>query len=170
MSNSGEVLLQAAGPDDTLLISNLLQLYAYDLSEVYELSPGDDGRFIYDKLPRYWAEPETRFPLLIRHGGKVAGFALVTRGSPALDDPRVHDVAEFFVLRNQRRFGVGRRAAVLLWNRFPGPWTVRVSVANTAALCFWSRAIEEYSGNTAQISSRPNRPHDWQVFYFERAK
>jgi predicted acetyltransferase len=170
MGNSDEVVLQPAGPDQAELISNLLQLYAYDLSEVYEISPGADGRFVYDKLPLYWSEPEKRFPLLIRHGSKVAGFALVTRGSPASDDPRVHDVAEFFVLRNQRRFGVGRQAAVMLWNLFPGPWTVRVSVANTAGLSFWSKAIDAYSGNTAQISSRPNRPHDWQVYYFERAK
>lgn len=169
MSNSDEVILQAAGADQAELISNLLQLYAYDLSEVYDLSPGPDGRFVYDKLPLYWTEPDKRFPLLIRHRGIVAGFALVTRGSPASDDPRMHDVAEFFVLRSQRRFGVGRRAALLLWNRFPGPWTVRVSVANTAALSFWSQAIDEYSGNTAKISSRPNRPHDWQVYYFERA-
>jgi predicted acetyltransferase len=167
MSNSGEVLLQAAQPNDAGLLANLVQLYAYDLSEVYELSPGADGRFAYDKLPLYWSEPDKRFPLLIRHGGALAGFALVTRGSPASDHPHVHDVAEFFVLRRHRRFGVGRQAAFLLWNRFPGTWTVRVSVGNTSALSFWSRAITEYAGNTATVSSRPNQPHDYKIYFFE---
>ena len=64
---------------------------------------------------------------LIRVRGRVAGFALVTRGSPATADPLDLDLAEFFVLRSYRRSGVGRRAAVLLWNSLPAHWIVRVA-------------------------------------------
>jgi predicted acetyltransferase len=170
MGNSGEVLLQAAQPNDAELLSNLIQLYAYDLSEVYALSPGPDGRFVYDKLPLYWSEPHKRFPLLIRHDGELAGFVLVTLGSPASIDPRVYDIAEFFVLRRHRRFGVGREAAFSVWDRFPGQWTVRVSEGNAGGLSFWSKTINEYTGNTATTSSRPNKPHDFKVYFFESSK
>jgi predicted acetyltransferase len=170
MGNSGEVLLQTAQPNDAQLLSNLIQLYAYDLSEVYALSPGPDGRFFYDKLPLYWSEPHKRFPLLIRHGGELAGFVLVTLGSPACIDPRVYDVAEFFVLRRHRRFGVGRDAAFLVWDQFPGQWTVRVSEGNIGGLSFWSKTINEYTKNTATTSSRPNKPHDFKVYFFESSK
>jgi predicted acetyltransferase len=169
MSHPGAVELQIALPGDAELLSNLIQLYAYDLSDVYELEPQADGRFAYDKLPLYWSEPEKRFPLLIRHSGAVAGFALLTRGSPASDDPRVHDVAEFFVLRRQRRFGIGRQAAFLVWDRFPGPWTVRVSQGNKAGLAFWSKAIGEYSNASARVSLLSGDPHPYQVFLFKRA-
>jgi predicted acetyltransferase len=167
MTSPDDVQLQVASPADADLLSNLIQLYAYDLSEIYSLELGADGRFAYDKLPLYFSEPDRRFPLLIRHRGALAGLAFVTRGSPASDDLRVHDVAEFFILRHHRRFGVGRRAAFMLWDRFNGTWTVRVSAGNAAGLAFWSRAVGEYSAHTAVVSSRPGSPHPWQIYFFE---
>lgn len=80
-----------------------------------------------------------------RFEGRVVGFVLVTRGSPATDDPEVFDVSEFFVHRRYRRFGVGRGAAFLLWARLPGRWTVRVSEGNPGALRFWMGVIGEYT-------------------------
>src|SRR5215510_9920030 len=122
-----EVTLDLASPSDAVLFSNLLELYVHDMSEIFpNVEIGADGRFGYGKLPLYWSEPDRRFPFLLRCDGRIAGFALATRGSPATDDPDVFDVAEFFVARGYRRFGVGRRAARLLWNRFPGKWIVRV--------------------------------------------
>ena len=114
MANPLEVSLDVAPARDAALLANLLELYVHDLSEAFPLIElGADGRFGYDPLPLYWSEPERRFPFLIRCGGRVAGFVLVARGSPASDDPDVLDVAEFFVLRRYRRSGVGRRAAFL---------------------------------------------------------
>ncbi len=163
-----EVVLEAATPADALLLSNLLELYSHDLSAAFpDVEIGPDGRFGYKKLPLYWSEPESRFPFLIRSGARIAGFALVTRGSPASDDPAVHDVAEFFVLRRHRRSDIGRRAAILLWNRFPGPWTVRVSGGNAAALPFWSRIIADFTGGTATEFTRPGEPHPWRVYSFD---
>jgi predicted acetyltransferase len=106
-----EVALEVATPRDASVLSNLLELYAYDLSEIFPLELQPDGRFDYEQLPLYWSEPDRRFPFLIRCDARLAGFALVTRGSPASDDPADFDVAEFFVLRRYRRRGVGRQAA-----------------------------------------------------------
>jgi predicted acetyltransferase len=122
-----EVLLEAAAPGDAGLLANLLELYIHDLSEVFPVELGADGRFGYETLPGYWSEPDRRFPFLIRLGGRLAGFVLVTRGVLPSNDPDVFDIAEFFVLRRFRRLGVARRAAFLVWDRFPGRWTVRVS-------------------------------------------
>src|SRR4051812_22354234 len=100
MAEPHEVVLDVATPADATLLSNLLELYIHDLSAAFpNVELGADGRFGYAKLPLYWSEPERRFPFLIRCGSCVAGFALVTRGSPASDDPNVFDVAEFFILR-----------------------------------------------------------------------
>ena len=152
------------------MLSGLLGLYLHDLSEIFPIEVGADGRFRYDKLPLYWSEPEKRFAFLIRSGGRPAGFALATRGSPASDDPEHLDVAEFFVLRGHRRSGVGRRAAFLLWNRLPGEWVVRVSEANRAGLPFWHSTVQEYTRNAFSESQRPGNPHGWRVFSFTAAK
>ena len=169
MVDSQEIALDAATPRDAEVLSNLLELYTHDLSEIFPVELGADGRFGYAKLPLYWSEPERRFPFLIRCGGRVAGFALVTRGSPASDDPETFDIAEFFILRRHRRSGVGRRAAFLLWNRLGGSWTVRVSEANRGGRPFWASIIAEYTKGAVTETTRPGDPHAWRVFSFHSA-
>lgn len=169
MSDLQTVTLEAASPGSAELLSNLLELYIHDLSGIFPIEVGPDGRFRYQQLPLYWSEPEKRFPFLIRSGGQIAGFALATRGSPATDDPDHLDVAEFFVLRGHHRSGVGRRAAFLLWNRLPGLWVVRVSEGNRAGLPFWHEVIREYTGGAFSESTRAGSLHGWRVFTFASA-
>jgi predicted acetyltransferase len=164
---SDEVTLVPARPEDRALLANLLELYVHDLSEIFDVTPGEDGRFGYERLPLYFSEPERRFAFLIRFRGRIAGFALVTRGSPGSDDPDVLDVAEFFVLRGYRRFGVGRQAAVALWDRLRGAWLVRVSEANRAGLPFWDGVIREYTHGAYTAATRAGSPNPWRVFAFK---
>jgi predicted acetyltransferase len=161
--------LQPATPEQAPALENLFELYAHDLSAAFELDVGDDGRFGAARLARYWSEPERCFPFLIRVGRELAGFALVTRGSPATPDPTNLDVAEFFVLRRYRRSGVGGQAAGALWDRLPGHWIVRVAERNQDARPFWTRTISGYtqrrfSEARAVIGNRP-----WTVFQFDSA-
>jgi len=168
MTECQEVVLEVATSSDASLLSNLLELYIHDLSEAFpNVELGDDGRFGYPMLPLYWSERERRFAFLIKCQGRVAGFVLATRGSPAIEDPDVLDIAEFFVLRRYRRSGVGHRAAVLLWNRLLGKWTVRVSEANRGALLFWGGVIAEFTNGAATESKLPGKPNPWRVFHFE---
>jgi predicted acetyltransferase len=161
------VSLAVATPADAPLLSNLVELYLHDLSESFPIHVGADGRFGYEFLPLYWTETGRRFPFLIRSGPRVAGFVLVTRGSPATEDPTDLDVAEFFVLRQYRRAKVGRHAAFLLWNQFPGRWVVRASEGNHRAVRFWPAVIREYTGGAFSETGRPGTPHPWRVFTFE---
>jgi predicted acetyltransferase len=164
---SDVVSLERARASDAPLLANLLELYVHDLSVFFEgVELGADGRFGYEKLPLYFAEPERRFAYLIRHDERVVGFALATRGSPVTEDPEVLDVAEFFVARAHRRHGVGARAALLLWRALPGRWTVRVAAANLGALEFWRGAVAELSQGTAEEEKHADAHGDWRVFRF----
>lgn len=163
-----EVTLVPATPPDEPLLANLLELYVHDLSETFGLAPGEDGRFGYERLPLYFKETDARFPFLIRFRGRIAGFAFVTRGSPMSDDPNALDVAEFFVLRGYRRFGVGRSAALLLWRRMPGHWVVRVSEGNRAGIPFWEAVVSEHTNGEYRVTEKPGSPHAWRVFTFGR--
>jgi predicted acetyltransferase len=163
-----QVTIEQARPADAVLLGNLLELYIHDLSEVFAIEPGPDGRFGYPKLPLYWSEPDKRFPFLIRARGKTVGFSLVTRGSPASKNPDVLDVAEFFVLRRHRRGGCGRRAATLLFDRLPGTWIVRVSQGNRGAVPFWESVISAYTKGQFTQRVREGSPHAWRDFSFGR--
>jgi predicted acetyltransferase len=170
-ADGAQITLERATVEHAPLLSNLLELYIHDLSAIFrQVELGEDGRFGYPWLPRYWSEPDRRFAFLIRCDGRVAGFALATRGSPLSHDPDVLDVAEFFVLRRYRASGVGRRAATLLWRSLPGRWMVRVAAGNSAALAFWTRVVEELGPGGASVEERegpPERPNRWHVFTFD---
>lgn len=169
MQASRTICLERATPRAAPLLANLLELYMHDLSGVFPIVLGPDGRFGYDKLPLYWAQPDARHAFLIKRGADVAGFALVTVGSPASDDPSALDVAEFFVLRSHRRAGVGREAAVALWGALRGQWVVRVSEANRVGLRFWSETVRAYTAGACAETTRAGNPHGWRVFTFASA-
>lgn len=141
-----DVQVTTAGRDDAPVLAALLELYVYDFSAMLGFDVGDDGRFRTPSLDAYWTEP-TRHAFLTRASGALAGFALVVQTSRLTGDPSVFDMAEFFVLRRHRRHGVGERAAHALFDRFRGPWEVRVRTENTAATAFWRRAIGRYTGD-----------------------
>jgi predicted acetyltransferase len=169
MNESCQVVVEPAVQRDATVVGNLLELYSHDLSEAFSLELGPGGRFGYEKLPLYWSEPDRRFPFLIRRGHLLVGFVLVTRGSPASDDPDVFDVAEFFVVRRHRRCGVGRRAAFLLWSRFGARWVVRVAEANHRGCQFWASAVAEYTRGVFLETRRSDGPRGWRVFEFSSA-
>jgi len=162
------VSLDQASEADSALLSNLLELYIHDMSEVFpHVQLGPDGRFGYSRLPLYWSEPDRHLAFLIRCDGRVGGFILVTRGSPAVPDPDVLDVAEFFVLRQYRRGRTGREAAFMLWHRFPATWVVRVLEKNAGAVAFWRDTIATFTGGTFSQTRLTREPNDWRVFSFE---
>ncbi len=137
--------ISPARADEEPTLAALLQLYAYDLSDVLAMDPRDDGRFAVPSLAAYWSDPR-REPYLIRVDGALAGFALVERRSRLTGDESVTDMAEFFVARRHRRRGVGEHAATWLFDRHPGPWEVRERAQNRGAIAFWRRVIDRYTG------------------------
>lgn len=64
------------------------------------------------------------------------------------------------------QFAGGRRAAFLLWNRFPARWIVRVSEGNHRGCRFWESVITEYTSGAPAETTRPGSPHAWRVFSF----
>lgn len=139
------VVVSPAARAEEPCLRALFELYVYDFSELLGLDLGDDGRFVVPSLAAYW-EDARRHAFLVRVDGKLAGFALVARGSRLGDDPDAYDMAEFFVVRRYRRRGVGERAAADIFARFPGRWEVRQRPQNTAATAFWRRVIGRCTG------------------------
>jgi predicted acetyltransferase len=143
---SGSIVdVTPVAPAEQPVLRHLIDLYAYDFSDLLDLDVEDDGRFRFPELAPYWTDP-WRHPFFFRVAGKLAGFALVHDHSRLTGTDGVHDMAEFFVLRRYRRQGVGELAARELFGRFPGPWEVRERPANVGAIAFWRRVIDRYTG------------------------
>jgi predicted acetyltransferase len=148
------------------VLDNLLQFYAHDFMDFYDLELDVDGRFRYLNLPLYWSEPE-RHPFLIRIDGRLAGFVLVKKGSDVSGNSSAWDMAEFFILRGVRRRGAGTQAAHKVWKLFPGRWEVRVLKANRSALGFWRHAISSFAGKRISPSTVKHESESWNLFSFE---
>ncbi len=135
-SDEMEVSLDRIAATGRSELAKLFQLYLHDFSSIRPMRMSDDVTFTYRYFDAIFTEPERR-AWFIRHGGRLAGFA-VTREV----DGRI-DMAEFFVMRAHRRAGVGRRAAALVFAAQPGPWDVRFDVANGEAAAFWPDVVAE---------------------------
>lgn len=143
---SNEELIEAT-IDDAPILRQLLELYAYDFSEINSADIGDDGRFGYRHLDRYWTE-SNRHAYLIRVDGHIAGFVLVRMGEP-------HSISEFFVMRKYRRRGIGLRVARRIFDSFPGEWRVNQIADNESATAFWHEAIPV---DFTEVTPRPFGP------------
>ena len=155
-----------ASPEQQPILANLLELYAHDFSEFHGIVLGEDGRFGYKSLPFYWSEPN-RHPFLVRIDDKLAGFALVKKGSEISGKEHVWDMAEFFVVRGYRRHGFGSRIAHEVWKGFPGAWEVRVMQANISALPFWGHAISTFAGDAIHPVDVEKDGERWSLFSFQ---
>lgn len=137
------VSLQAVEFADKPVLQALMELYLYDTSEFSDDDVDEHGRFGYRYLDYYWTE-DGRYAFFIRVAGRIAGLALVRR-LEAGDDP-LYEMAEFFVMVRYRGRGIGRAAAAMLFDRFPGRWEVAQLGANLPAQAFWRKVIGDYTG------------------------
>jgi predicted acetyltransferase len=139
------IAVQRAEREQEEVLRRLLQLYAYDFSEILGLEIDADGRFTQPALEPYWTDPRHE-AFFIRADGRLAGFALVRQGSRLSSDADVWDMEEFFVMRRHRRSGVGSESARQIFDAHRGKWEVRQRRENGGARSFWRAVIAAYSG------------------------
>jgi predicted acetyltransferase len=131
-----------ASIDDKSLLQKMMELYQHDLSEFTKTNLDKHGYFGYSYLDNYWAEP-SRYPFLVRVDGQLAGFVLVNQFTclPASQ----YSLAEFFILRKYRKYGIGRKVAVYIFDLFCGHWEIYQPHANVIAKKFWKSVIGTYT-------------------------
>lgn len=159
---------------DYPLVQNLARFYVYDMAEHAGWNFPPDGLFdAGDQFANYFGLPGGRewpagwrgFPFLIRIEGHPAGFALVKR---IAEQPPTFDMGEFFIGRQHRRLGLGRRVATALFDRFEGDWEVREMPSNLAAQAFWRRIISDYAGADFTESREAFPAYDNKDFVIQR--
>jgi len=150
-----------ASAEEAFIFNNLGELYVHDFSEIVLSELNEAGRFDHDFLRHCWGRGN-QIPYLIRVADRLAGFAIVGRGSRLTGDPVVHDLSEFFIVRRYRRQGIGTCAAATLFGLRRGTWEVRERAGNAAAHAFWRSAIGVYtSGHFDELVVADERWHGW---------
>ena len=135
-------------------VENVYPLYLHDLSEfdpsLYHLN--EEGVWQPDYLPSWFSLPGAR-PLVLREQSQRVGFALVgQRPFPYRSADVDQLLSEFFILRACRGRGLGRAAALSLFQAFPGVWELLVLNANKPAKAFWQEILKT-SGFTYELDT-----------------
>jgi predicted acetyltransferase len=141
-------------------VRRLVQLYIYDLGgERWGVEP--DGTFGSPGWHRRFWTRRGRHHFVIRVGGRLAGFALVSERAH-FAGAGVREISEFFVLRCYRRRGVGTHAARRLFARFPGRWELAVLTWNVGARRFWRGLVRRCA--VGAVAERRRRHGDLAFF------
>ena len=95
-----------------------------------------------------WFHDDRCTAFIVLREQEPVGFAVVQRSlaQATSDDPkRQFRLSEFFIRKPFRNRGVGRGAAMLIFARFAGEWTVPEQSRNPRAVRFWRRVVSEFT-------------------------
>ena len=148
-------LVRVATPDEKEVVQNIDQFYLYEFArfmpDYYKL--GDDGLFRDEDYAPYWDDSE-KYPYLILHDDEKAGFALVE------DKGKERVLAQFFVLYKFQGKGIARIAALSVFRKHAGVWTVHSLLDNPKSAGFWPKVIGECSSGRFTIDlQEPKNTH-----------
>jgi predicted acetyltransferase len=129
--------LRKSRPHDFPALQQMLELYQYELSDIWPQEADREAKYGYD-LDRH-KQGERFHAHVAMEGLQYAGFALV---APAVVTRKEgHWMEQFFVLKRFRRSGAGYALAKHVLFSHPGAWEVGQMPANLAAQAFWRRVI-----------------------------
>jgi predicted acetyltransferase len=134
--------IHPARTEDFPALEQLLELYQYDLSDIWLQDLDESGRYGFDLTRHRRAERSRAY--IARDGSQYVGFALT---APAIVTRTEGTwMEQFFVLKRYRRSGAGRALAKHVLRNHPGLWEIGQIAGNTAAYEFWRSVIGEVTG------------------------
>ncbi|MFT3957081.1 MAG: hypothetical protein QM722_22700 [Piscinibacter sp.] len=126
-----------ARPEDFHALGRMLELYQYELSDIWDQELDPHGEFGYDTSKHRQAQHCFAHILLVDQ--HYAGFALV---APAMVTRQEGFwMEQFFVLKRYRQAGCGLALARHVFSCHPGAWEVGQMPGNAAARQFWRRVV-----------------------------
>ena len=142
------LVCRQAEAEDFPALQQLLELYQYELSDIWHQDLDAQGRYGYD-LSRH-ERAERFFAHVALEGTQYAGLALVAPAVVTRTDGWWME--QFFVHKRHRRCGVGLRLARHVFASHPGPWEVGQMPANAPARAFWRSVIDKATeGRFAEV-------------------
>ena len=98
------------------------------------------------ELIQGWFHDDRCTAFIVLREAEPVGFAVVQRSlSAPAETKRYFRLSEFFIRKPFRNRGIGRGAAMLIFARYAGEWTVPEQSRNPGALRFWRRVVSEFT-------------------------
>ena len=149
-----EIKLRRVPVEEKARLFDMMQIYIREFSAFEPVEPDEKGIYPYEIFDAYWEDP-TRIPFFIMADGKEAGLILVNRNHYVRLWRESRSIAEFFVLPEYRRYGVGRAAARLLTESMGGWWQLMMHPKNYPSHTFWRRTFDYPGAQRLRIRRGP---------------
>jgi predicted acetyltransferase len=120
------------------IVERFWQLFLHDLSEFRHSIPDESGAFKRRHLEPYLVRDRDRVAYVVCAPTGPSGFSFVSGLTGS-----VRRFDQFFIVRSQRRAGLGWAAAEATVRRHPGRWEVGFQNENPVAARFWRRLAAE---------------------------
>ena len=134
--------LRKAQSHDFAALAQMLELYQYELSDIWPQNADAQARYGYN-LERHRRGDRFHAHVALSDSQYV-GFALVAPAAVTRQDG--HWMEQFFILRRYRRSGAGLALAKHVFACHPGPWEVGQMSDNHQAQAFWRRTVSAVVG------------------------
>lgn len=130
-----DIKLKLVEKEKKNILKNLIEEYQKEILKQDSVEP-------YKYLDSYWEKIDS-YPYFIEDGENILGFVLVN--SHTVIEEKAKSISEFYIKKEFRKKGVGKRAAFEIFKLFPGKWEIRQIRENTPAQKFWRKIIGEYT-------------------------
>lgn len=138
-----------AKPEDFPALDRMLELYQYELSDIWNQELDSHGLFGYDTSKHRQAQRFFAHILLVDQ--HYAGFALVAPATVTRQEG--YWMEQFFVMKKYRKAGNGLALALHVFRSHPGAWEVGQMPGNTAARQFWRSVVGNLTrGNFVEVA------------------
>ncbi|MBS4172234.1 GNAT family N-acetyltransferase [Bacillus sp. FJAT-49736] len=136
------------------VLHNLMQFYIYEFSKyIPEIKLEANGAYKPFDLDPYWENSDLH-PFFIMLENEYIGFSLIE----SKKDGNPNTIKEFFIIQKYSGKGLGKRAAIQLFQMFPGSWKVTQIAKNYPAQAFWRSVISDISkGNYTEYYDENRR-------------
>ena len=150
--NLMEITLSKATLADKEILYRLLQYSLFEESENDLNEMTEDAIFNYKYFNLYFSDKD-RDAYFIRENvsNKLLGFVMVNTFLQKFKEG--HSVAEFMVIPKYRRQGIGEKAAIKIFEYYPGNWEVKPSLNSKKAYLFWKNTIDKYTNGKYEIEN-----------------
>ena len=161
-----ECVLEKVNKNEKEILYKLLQysLFEESLTDLNEMN--QEAEFEYKWFDLYFdkSSENDRKAYFIKDEKKekLLGFVMVNSYLEKDKTKNGYSIAEFMVIPKYRKKGIGRNAALQIFDMYKGYWEVKPSYGSESAFLFWENVISKYTNNEYEYSN--------EIFSFTKLK
>lgn len=143
------IILKKVEETQKEILYRLLQYSLFEESLNDQNDMNEDALFEYPWFENYFTEKDREACFIKEQGSeRLLGFVMIN--TYMKKSSFGHSIAEFMILPKFRRKKIGKKAAIMCLEKYPGNWEISPSCGSEQAYLFWKNVIDEYAGKNKQ--------------------